>query len=214
MLLVVYERALARWPITVKSAFGCSMAFCGDCTAQFLEYGGKPFEYDATRGMAIISLGTLWNGPLMHYYFGWLERHFPQRSFASPGAVRILLSKTAMNQLCTNPFVYLPLFYSWTGFAYGRSREETMEKMRREYLSSLKATWLIFTPLNLVNFYVTPVRHQVSVNVIASFVYNTALSFIAAPRQSDLELNLLSRTASGKSNAKHLSAKQSNDQCR
>ena len=89
-----------------------------------------------------------------------------------------------------------------------------MEKMRREYLSSLKATWLIFTPLNLVNFYVTPVRHQVSVNVIASFVYNTALSFIAAPRQSDLELNLLSRTAPGKSNAKHWPAKQSNDQCR
>ena len=73
---------------------------------------------------------------------------------------------------------------------------ETMEKVRREYLSSLQATWLIFTPVNILNFYFTPVRHQVSVNVATSFVYNTTLSLIAAPRQADVQANRLSRAAS------------------
>ena len=108
----------------------------------------------------------------------------------------MLLSKTAMNQLLTNPLVYLPLFYSWTGFVYGRSLDETVDKARREYVSSLYATWLIFTPVNLFNFYLTPARHQVSVNVIVSFVYNTVLSFIAAPRKQDAQLNQLYRRAS------------------
>ena len=133
---------------------------------------------------------------MMHAYFGFLERTFPQRRFGAAGALRMLLSKTAANQLITNPFIYLPLFYSWTGLVYGRSIDETMEKVRREYLSSLQATWLIFTPVNILNFYFTPVRHQVSVNVATSFVYNTTLSLIAAPRQADVQANRLSRAAS------------------
>jgi hypothetical protein len=156
----------------------------------------KPLGYDPARGFALTSLGLIWNGPLMHAYFSWLERTFPQRTFGSAGALRSLLSKTAMNQLVTNPFVYLPLFYTYTGFMYGRSMEETFDKAQREYWASLRCTWLIFTPLNFCNFYFTPVRHQVTVNVLASFVFNTALSLIAAPRQTDAELSHLSRRKS------------------
>ena len=192
MVLAAYERVLARRPILVKTAAGAVIACCGDATAQYLEQRGsgsggssseaKPraFEmllppwYDTRRAFAIVSLGAAWNGPFMHMYFNWLERRFPQA-----GGIRNLLSKVAINQLLTNSCVYLPLFYSWTGYMYGRTVEETVEKAKREYIPSLKATWIIFTPVNFVNFYLTPVRHQVSVNIIVSFVYNTTLSFIA-----------------------------------
>ena len=124
--------------------------------------------------MAIVSLGAMWNGPFMHNYFNFLESRFPQA-----GGFRNLLTKIAINQLFMNTSVYLPLFYTWTGYVYGRSMDETLAKARREYMPSLQATWAIFTPVNFLNFYLTPVRHQVTVNIVVSFVYNTTLSFIA-----------------------------------
>ena len=90
-----------------------------------------------------------------------------------------------VNQLVWNPFVWLPVFYMWTGFAYWRTLDEIIIKARREYWTSLKATWIVFTPVNLANFYFVPLRHQVTTNVAVSFVYSLTLSFLAAPRASD-----------------------------
>ena len=117
----------------------------------------------------------------MHYYFGFLDARFPKH----PSAWRALLKKTAFNQLFLNPFVYLPLFYTWTGMWYSRTLDQTLDKAKHEWWDSLVATWVIFTPLNLVNFSLVPLRHQQAVNAAASFVYNTTLSLIAAPRPSD-----------------------------
>ena len=192
MVIAAYERVLARRPILLKTSVGAIIACCGDATAQYLEQrdsGSSSSEpdavvlpppwYDTRRAIALISLGAAWNGPFMHLYFNWLERCFPQA-----GGTRNLLSKVAINQLLTNSCVYLPLFYTWTGYMYGRSVEETVEKAKREYIPSLQATWAIFTPVNFVNFYLTPVRHQVSVNILVSFVYNTTLSFIAGEKSA------------------------------
>ena len=184
-MLAGYERLLARRPLAVKTVFGGVVACCGDATAQAIEQQRAPEEsprsYDMARGMALSSLGTFWNGPFLHYYFNALDRYFPQR----PGDFRALLRKVAINQLIVNPLIYLPLFYMWTGAVVGRSATQTREKAEREGINSLLATWGIFTPVNLINFQITPLRHQTSVNVVVSFVYNTTLSLIAAPRPRD-----------------------------
>jgi hypothetical protein len=203
-LFARYERLLARRPLVVKTALGGTVTFAGDVTAQTLEGGG----YNGRRGFALTSLGTVWNGPFMHWYLAALDRRFPQR----PGDVRALLSKVAFNQLVANPFLCassgalphrhnlaadgararallhtdLPLFYCWTGAVAGRTAAQTAEKARREYASTLWATWSIFTPANLVNFWLVPLRHQQSLHVCVSFVYNTTLSLLAAPRARDV----------------------------
>lgn len=220
--MLTYQRLLSQRPIALKSVLGAALAGTGDATAQWCEqqqqqqrpqsgdspelsrlgderdvglFVSVPAWYDTRRWLAITSLGMVWNGPFMHVYFNWLERRFPQG--AAHDRLRNLLCKTAFNQLLTNPLVYLPLFYSWTGLVYGRAISDTAAKARREYRASLYATWAIFTPVNLVNFYFTPVRHQVSVNILASFVYNTSLSLLAAPREADSALQGLSRSVSG-----------------
>ena len=192
-MLARYEGLLRSNPIAVKSCIGCAIAFSGDATAQAIEHrrahpdaGAGAAAYDAKRGLALTTLGTLWNGPFLHFYFGALERNFPQRAGRQ---LRSLLAKTTINQLIVNPLVYLPLFYVWTGTVMGRTAEATAEKARKEYKSSLVATWSIFTPVNLVNFYFTPVRYQAFVNQVVSYIYNTTLSLIAAPRRTDLTMS-------------------------
>ena len=103
----------------------------------------------------------------------------PSRGLHEGSLVRV----DNINQLIVNPFVYLPLFYCWTGACVARTAEQTREKARHEYLDSLLATWCIFTPVNLLNFHFVPLRHQTMINVGVSFVYNTSLSLIAAPRR-------------------------------
>ena len=179
-----YERLLARRPILVKAATGLTLGLSGDAAAQLSERragadtagnGAAQSTYDYRRGAAFGSLGMFWNGPFMHHYFGALERHFPQKG----GGVRVLLIKTSINQLLMNPIVWLPLFYGWTGLVLGRTVSQSISKAKNEYAESLRATWMIFTPVNIINFYFVPVRHQVLVNAWAGFVYNTTLSLIA-----------------------------------
>ena len=142
-------------------------------------------QYDVKRAAAFSSLGCLWNGPFLHAYFGALERGFPQQA-----GFRALLWKTAINQLAVNPLIYLPVFYAWTGHILGRTMEETIAKARREYWSSLYATWVIFTPVNLINFAFIPLRYQVVVNTVTSFVYNVTLSTIAAASTNTTALGI------------------------
>ena len=186
-MLARYERLLALYPMRVKSLLGCSASFAGDTTAQAIEqYGVAPerqasghFEYDHRRGAALTSLGTFWNGPVIHLYFGALERMFPRK----PSELGALARKTAFNQLVMNPFVYLPLFYLWTGACAGLSAQQMVDKAQAEYLSTLLAAWGIFTPANLVNFHFVPLRHQQAFHLAVSYIYNTAMSLLAAPRR-------------------------------
>ena len=165
-----YERILARAPIAVKTATGTLLGFAGDGTVQTLEGG----DYDVHRGIAFTSLAATWNGPCMHASFAMLERSFPQSA-----GWRSLFPKLLCTQFFINPFVYLPLFYSWTGVVLGRSVEETLDKARREYWTTLRATWAIMAPFNVVNFLLIPVRHQTAALACVSFVYQVMLSAIA-----------------------------------
>lgn len=89
----------------------------------------------------------------MHYILGGLETKFPMAA-----GWRSLVSKVCCTQLFVNPLVFLPLFYGWTGAVLGRTTEETVEKVRKEGWDTLMATWAIFTPFNVLNFSVIPVR--------------------------------------------------------
>ena len=171
-----YERALALRPLVVKSATGMLLGGSGDYTAQRLE-GGK--TYDSRRSLAFGSLATFWNGCCIHYIFGGLERHLPRS-----GGVRTLVPKMLITQLMVNPFLYLPLFYTWTGVVLGRTPAQTLEKARREYWVTLKATWIFFVPFNVVNFTLVPVRHQAATLATFSFFYATTLSAIANAEES------------------------------
>ena len=197
VMLSAYEGLLARRPIAFKTVVSGTSACLGDLAAQYSEYlcgqygaatssshsSPAQFAVDRQRNAAITSLAAFWNGPLLHTHFNNLERWFPQRN-----GLRSVVSKTMIDLLVMSPFVYLPLFYSWTGFAYSRTADEIVSKASRDYWTSLKASWVIFTPFNIANFYIVPVRHQVTTNVVVSFVWNLTLSCLAAPRASDMKL--------------------------
>ena len=108
-----------------------------------------------------------------HHFFNFLERKLPQA-----GGWRSLTGKVLITQCVINPFIYLPLFFTWTGLARGHSFEHIADHLQREAWTTLSATWMIFTPVNVFNYSLTPVRHQANISAMASFIFNIALSVV------------------------------------
>ncbi len=167
---------LARRPIAVKAAAGAILGAAGDATAQRCE---NVSAYEPRRGIAFTSFNAMWSGPCCHFIFESLERAAPQ----ARGMVSIV-PKMLTTQLLVNPFIFLPLFYGWTGAVLGRTVEDTLEKARREALTTLQATWLIFAPFNVLMFTSIPVRHQPSATALVSFAHSTVVSYIAGGSRS------------------------------
>eukprot|EP00927_Polykrikos_kofoidii_P055595 TRINITY_DN49812_c0_g1_i1.p1 TRINITY_DN49812_c0_g1~~TRINITY_DN49812_c0_g1_i1.p1 ORF type:complete len:197 (-),score=9.32 TRINITY_DN49812_c0_g1_i1:317-907(-) len=170
-----FERALARRPICVKAALGCGLGFFGDAIAQMKEHQscGRDMLYDSRRGVAYTSVATIWSGPALHHLFRFYERAFPQGLGWYSVAPKVLMS-----QLFVNPCVFLPFFYGWSGFVLGRTLDHTIAKVRLEFWDTLTATWMVFTPLNILNFAFVLPQHQVILNTVIYFVYNVILSLI------------------------------------
>lgn len=173
---------------------------------------GRAQWYDVRRGAAFTSLGSVWQGPVNHaivqrlrelrtrdpltscrtrssssrphavgpssLQFSGLERAFP----AALGW-RSVLHKTMVTQLIANPLGYLPVFFAWTSLVRGLTVEQALHKANAEYLPSLRTTWMIFTPVGLVNFTLVPVRHQATMAAAAGFVYQLCLSLVAGGRR-------------------------------
>ena len=188
--LAAYDAALLARPRVVKSLTGGGLAFLGDLNAQRLEVWGRnrlrsdaeceqaPPErmlFDGRRSFAFTTMGTFWTGLFNHEWYNLLERRLPM---AGGGWARVA-AKVAMAQLLVNPFVYLPVFYLWTGAVLRRSLKDTQAKAQREYWGMLRATWLVLGSANIVMFSVMPVRFQAVFMCGVSFVYQNILSLLA-----------------------------------
>lgn len=171
-----YERALRHRPIATKTVVGGTLALAADNVVQY----NQGEAYDPKRTVALVSLATWWNGPFNHFFLNTLEHLLPQAS----GGWRALAGKVAITQGFVNPCIYLPLFFTWTGTARGHSIDHIADHAQRELWTTLSATWCVWTPVNLLNYSFTPIRHQASVNATASFVFNVILSVVQSRSKS------------------------------
>ena len=186
-LWAAYEVALARRPILLKSGVNGVLAFAGDLVTQTTEQGGlMAGEYDSSRGFALTSLALAW-GSYIHFYLNALEWKWPQAA-----GLRALVQKIAFNQFVHNPFVYLPIFFTYTGLIRGKTLPEVRDHARREWWNTLVKTWAVFIPVNVVSFTLMPPRHQATLNAAAGFVYAVVLSVAAsrADRRKSAEREL------------------------
>jgi hypothetical protein len=187
-MLRAYNRLLDRRPLVVKAVTGGSLAFTGDATAQYMEARAMSFGarsnswYDQRRALALVSLGTVYQGPVNHFLLNGLERLFP----AAIGW-RSVMHKTLVTQLFANPCCYLPTFFVWTGSVRGLTLEQLESKVRHEYWPTLCATWAIFTPSNVLNYWLVPVRHQASSIALVGFLYQVSLSLLAGGGRGESE---------------------------
>jgi len=95
--------------------------------------------------------------PLQFRWYGALSHWFPL-GVKSPGVQSI--KRVAVDQFCFAP-VGLAVFFTYMTIAEGGGRRALSRKMKDIYVPSLKANYLVWPAVQLLNFRVIPLQFQI-----------------------------------------------------
>jgi hypothetical protein len=115
--------------------------------------------------------GVFVAGVCGHFWFKWLDIAFGCRVSMSSAA-----RKTVVDQLISSPPEIL-VFFAWAKYTQQADTAELHEKLSDDYFKVLSANYLVWIPLQSLNFLVVPERHRVLVSNLASVLWTSFLSF-------------------------------------
>lgn len=115
-----------------------------------------PPPFDFERLTRFMSYGFLM-APIQHKWFGFLTRTFP---ITKTSAMVPALKRMALDQLMFAP-VGLACFFSFMTVAEGGGRRAVARKFQDIYVPSLKANYIVWPAVQIVNFRAMPVQFQI-----------------------------------------------------
>lgn len=116
-----------------------------------------------------------------------------------PSAEMLAAGKVVVNQFAVIPFVYMPMFFSLTGFLAGLDKNQSVARAQSLYFPLLQRNWAFWVPMQFLQFLVVPVDFQIPFLCLASLVWTVILSSIgSAPAPSTAESQIVAyETVSG-----------------
>ncbi|KAL4930197.1 Mpv17/PMP22 family protein [Aspergillus undulatus] len=115
-----------------------------------------PPPFDFERLVRFMSYG-FFMAPIQFQWFGWLSRTFP---LAKKNPTVSALKRVACDQLLFAPFG-LVCFFSYMTIAEGGGRRALTRKFQDVYLSTLKANFVLWPAVQVLNFRVVPIQFQI-----------------------------------------------------
>ncbi|KAL4950605.1 hypothetical protein BDW69DRAFT_171775 [Aspergillus filifer] len=113
-----------------------------------------PFDFE--RLVRFMSYG-FFMAPIQFQWFGWLSRTFP---LAKKNPTVSALKRVACDQLLFAPFG-LVCFFSYMTIAEGGGRRALTRKFQDVYLPTLKANFVLWPAVQVLNFRVVPIQFQI-----------------------------------------------------
>lgn len=169
-LWAMYNARLAVYPITTKAITSLIGFFLGDLVAQkFLGDEGAAFNWARIARMS--AFGFLIHGPAGHYFYSFLDRLIVG---TSPLKVA---SKVAIDQILWAP-VFTALFFSFLGFAEGKSLDDVIEKIKRDTWIAVTTSWKFWPLAHTINFAFVPTSQRLLYINSLQIGYNVILSML------------------------------------
>jgi protein Mpv17 len=116
---------------------------------------GLPPPFDFERLTRFMAYGFLM-APVQFKWFQFLSRAFPLTKTASTGP--------AMKRVALDQFIFAPMglsaFFLFMTIAEGGGRRAIAHKFRDAYLPALKANFILWPMVQILNFRVIPVQFQ------------------------------------------------------
>lgn len=130
-----------------------------------------PPPFDFERTIRFMSYGFLMS-PIQHRWFGFLSKTFP---ITKTGSAWIpALKRVAFDQFLFAP-AGLAAFFTYMTIAEGGGKRAVQRKFQDVYVPALKANFLIWPTVQIINFRVMPIQFQI---VRTSFSLSTLLANI------------------------------------
>ena len=127
----------------------------------------------------------LW-APAAHCWYALLDRR--ALLMAKSGSRRLVALKLAAEMVALHP-VSLVAFFGSVGLASGESAREVASQLRRDFWPTLALEWAMWAPLDIANFALVPVRHQLLLVNCGCWAESVVLSLIKVNPRGQKDLN-------------------------
>jgi hypothetical protein len=115
-----------------------------------------PPPFDFERLTRFMSYGFLIT-PVQHRWFYFLNAAFP---LTKEAATTQALKRVALDQLVMAP-IGLALFFLFMTVAEGGGRRAVTRKFQEVYIQSLKANYMVWPAVQMLNFRIVPLQFQI-----------------------------------------------------
>lgn len=165
--LTGYMALLERFPIPTKVCTATLLSGVGDAIAQVYIEGHE--RVDEARSAKFAMLGGVTVAPLLHFWYGLLNRAIPGTTFGC------VVRRVMADQLLFTPVLIPVMFFYLKSFE--GTPELTLPLLKQEYTTTLLTNWAVWTPAQLINFRFVPLKLQVLFANLVSVGWSASLSY-------------------------------------
>ena len=170
MILSTLRNIFNRSPLLVNTLTITSLIASADVCCQIYERRTTR-NFDWTRLKNMATMGLIYYGPVMFYYYRLLDKKFPGRS------PRIIAVKMFVDQ-----FVYtvpsVAIFYVLIGKLEQKSWPDIQVELKQKYIPTYLTSCLFWPTAQVINFAFVPAVFRVAYISVATFVWMSFLSYI------------------------------------
>ncbi|KAI9097920.1 hypothetical protein K1719_025691 [Acacia pycnantha] len=165
-----YTSCLAAHPVKTQVISSGLIWGVGDIGAQAITHSAArsqrtredddiEFKINWKRTAATSLFGFAFVGPIGHYWYEGLDRYIRFRLMLKPNSFRFVATKVAVDGFIFGP-LDLAAFFTYMGFASGKSFPQIKEDVKRDFLPALVLEGGIWPIVQVANFRFVPVRYQ------------------------------------------------------
>uniref|UniRef100_A0A2P2IC57 Mitochondrial inner membrane protein Mpv17 n=1 Tax=Hirondellea gigas TaxID=1518452 RepID=A0A2P2IC57_9CRUS len=142
----------------------------GDITAQFMIERRSLEQYQWRRSANFFTIGTFMVGPCQKVWYYVLDKRFGSMGMKG------ILKKVLVDQAVFAP-TFMLVGLSVYGVLQRKSVDEIKSMIRRDYTDIVLTGWMVWPAVQLCNFSLVPLQHQVLVVQSIALFWNTYLAW-------------------------------------
>ncbi|KAL6578513.1 hypothetical protein OROMI_008729 [Orobanche minor] len=166
-----YQNCLSTHPVKTQVISSGVIWGFGDIAAQAVTQSTAKLHHSKThdedkelkinwRRVASTTLfGLGFIGPVGHFWYEGLDRIIRVRLKLRPNSFRFVAAKVAADGIIFGP-VDLLVFFTYMGFASGKTSTQVKEDVKRDFLPALILEGGVWPAVQVANFRFVPVRYQ------------------------------------------------------
>lgn len=170
-----YQGRLLTRPILTKSCTAFCTSFLGDSLSQYISEKSHHLSFwvnwNIKRSLKVGFYGFAYLAPLLHYYFGFMNKICPARTLIP------IVKKLLFDQTISTCYI-ISSFFVINTLLMGGTLQQAKDKVRHNLWTALQQSWKIWPFVMFLNYTFVPLHFQVLLNNTVSIFWSAYMSYL------------------------------------